>query len=391
MKLYKMEKLKNLLELSSLPGVPTLIKVKHKTISLIWLIFIIFLSVLTIILILIEIKSYFDYKIITNIDVIREDESQFPTVSFCFRYINNNTTNSNDKFELKNILTNCQFNLNQCNWTDFEVYSLTFNNVTEKCFRFNSGYDYFNKNNKSIRTINTNDLSSGLNLAFSLDYFLIQSFNDLHIIPFKLFLFIQNNSQVFRRDHAYKIESGLQIASGITFISLVKKLIQKLPKPYNECIKQNTKEYVSDLFQYFKQINKTYLQTDCLDRCIGIKMEYNCKSSLDKMECYTNLFYKYRFKKIKFPQECYAECPLECDINDFKIEQTYMGKMKDHRSLNISIYYKTLDYLYIKQIKKSNPVDLVSNIGSNLGLFIGLNFFNFIELFQIIVSLIIDR
>ena len=156
-------------------------------------------------------------------------------------------------------------------------------------------------------------------------------------------------------------------------------------------MKQNTQEYVSDLFQYFKQINKTYLQTDCLDNCVGQLMEYNCKSSLNKMECYTNLFYKYKFKEIKFPQECHAKCPLECDINDFKIEQTYMGKMKDERSLNISIYYKTLDYLYIKQIKKSNPVDLVSNIGSNLGLFIGLNFFNFIELFQIIVSLIIDR
>jgi len=391
-----MEKLKNLLELSSLPGVPTLLKAKYKLVSFIWLISIIFLSVSTIFLIITEIKSYFDYKIITNIDVIREDESQFPTVSFCLRYTNNNN-NSINQFELKNILTNCQFNLIQCNWTDFEVYSLTFNNVTEKCFRFNSGYDYFKNTTKSIQTINTNDLSSGLNLAFSLDYFLIQSFNDFtHIIPFKLFLFIQNNTLVFRRDHAYKIETGLQLPSGITYISIVKKLIQKLPKPYNDCIKQNTKEYVSDLFQYFKQINKTYLQTDCIDECIRKKMEYNCtnKSSsllINEIDCYTNLFYKYRLKKIKFPQECYDKCPLECDINDFKIEQTYMGKMKDDRSLNISIYFKTLDYLFIKQIKKSNPVDLISNIGSILGLFIGLNFFNFIELFQIIVSFIIDR
>ncbi len=383
-----MKKLNKILKDSSLPGIPRMLENDHFIIKFFWIICLIGLTGLSVYYLIINVISYLSYSFVTNIAVISETTPQFPAISFCI-------TSGIQIPTPQNSLYSCTFDSKQCTFEDFEISTVNLVNVNyfETCLRFNSGRNYSNQSTQ-IKTISRTSIYTGLNLTFLLDDFIIDSF--LSTTIYKLRISIDNYTSRFNQIKVYDSKLGIDIPLGNTQIKIEREYYQKLSKPYNDCIKQNTKEYVSDLFQYFKQINKTYLQTDCIDECIRKKMEYNCtnKSSsflMNEIDCYTDLFYKYRLKKIKFPQECYDKCPLECDINDFKIEQTYMGKMKDDRSLNISIYFKTLDYLFIKQIKKSNPVDLISNIGSILGLFIGLNFFNFIELFQIIVSLIIDR
>ena len=55
----------------------------------------------------------------------------------------------------------------------------------------------------------------------------------------------------------------------------------------------------------------------------------------------------------------------------------------------INVYYESLDYTNINQVAKMDEWDLISNIGGNLGLFIGFSFLNLVELIELIIEIII--
>ena len=109
-------------------------------------------------------------------------------------------------------------------------------------------------------------------------------------------------------------------------------------------------------------------------------------------------------------KDCSTFCPLECDTFYFQIEnsfsqfpslneaQTLLNK-SSIRSLypsgynityedlknsftSISVYYDDLSYTAITEDAKMSQVDLVSNLGGLLGLFIGLSFLSFGEILE---------
>ena len=55
----------------------------------------------------------------------------------------------------------------------------------------------------------------------------------------------------------------------------------------------------------------------------------------------------------------------------------------------IDIYYENLEYTSISQLPKMNVLDLISNIGSNLSLFIGVSFISFAEIIEILGEILI--
>ena len=394
-----MEKVKNLFETSQLPGVANLIRSKNIFIKILWIICYIILFAWCGIFLYDTLTSYFEYEVVTNIDIIREEQAQFPTVSFCITP----TNFSNEIPKLKNFLFSCEFDSNSCNWTDFETYT---NDINEVCYRFNSGKDYYNKS-VEIKQTSRSDSSTGLKVFLYLTEFYTEI--NGYKTPFKTNIFIQNHSTVFRRDHAYIIESGLQIPIGQTFISIERDFVQKLPKPYSGCVKQDTKEYVSNLFQYFIKNSKTYKQKDCFDLCVeeimsqtcGCNEELgkssNCFTQENIFECVVIIYLRYRSKELKLPESCLVKCPIECDLVNYKIYQTYAGMFPDQFLANynfsnefnkngvyFSIYYSNLEYTLISQIPKTKTFDLVSNIGGTLGLFVGVSFISFVEIFEIV-------
>jgi len=211
-----MEKLKDLLEATSLPGLPLLIKSKSLIVKLIWLLFISLFGTGCVYFTRNSLLDFFSYNTVTSMNIIKQNETQFPTVSFCV-YLSNLTL---ENIPLNDYIISCKFDFKDCNLDkDFKIYSITRGDL---CFRFNS------------------DQNS---------------------------VYIQNYSAIFRIDR-FSYDSGLQLASGYSYIQIDREFIQNLPLPYNECIKQDTTDYVSNLFQHFKQINNTYLQKDCFDFCI---------------------------------------------------------------------------------------------------------------------------
>ncbi len=104
-----------LLESSSLPGLSILIKSKQIIVKIVWFIFIVFLMSLSIKCVIETIKTYYEYQVVTNINVISEQTLPFPTVSFCMNSkIKPNISN------LNNVLLSCNFG--QSTWDQKSIY-----------------------------------------------------------------------------------------------------------------------------------------------------------------------------------------------------------------------------------------------------------------------------
>ena len=85
---------------------------------------------------------------------------------------------------------------------------------------------------------------------------------------------------------------------------------------------------------------------------------------------------------------------MECD--SVKYETFYSFTKPDvNNSLNVKladyvsfgVYFDSLDYTLIDQMPKMNMLDLISNIGGNLGLFIGVSFLSFAEIIELIIEI----
>lgn len=387
-----MQYLKELLETSSIPSIQLILKSKHNLVKISGLTFFIILTALNFYYISQSIISYLNYDIFTNIDVIREEKSQFPAISLCINIESNLTS-------IKEILFYCQFDLIECTHLDFQLFTDYL--IKETCFRFNSG-------EIELKSMFRNDLISGLTLLLNLKKYRIRYG---YFSPYKLSLHINNASDLFRHTRVYVFESGVPISSGYNIIKIEREFVQRLSKPYNDCIKQNNLDYISDLYQYFIRNNKTYLQKDCFEFCVEQEMIESCNCSVklgnivkcfddfNKSKCITDIYYKYIQNKTKISSNCLTKCPIECDSINFIIQKSYVGSLpKEYFNFyNISavlmndlvlmdIYYPYLDYTLISQIPKMEPFDLASNIGGTLGLFIGLCFMSFIEFIEILLE-----
>ena len=121
----------NLLEASSLPGVPILIRSRLIIKKVICLLFTLLLLGLSIKFINYSIRSYYNHEVVTNINVYHLNESQFPAVSFCLQ----SYENKSDYLEVDDFIVYCRFDGDQCNGSDFEIVHDPSN---RKCYRFNS-------------------------------------------------------------------------------------------------------------------------------------------------------------------------------------------------------------------------------------------------------------
>ena len=70
----------------------------------------------------------------------------------------------------------------------------------------------------------------------------------------------------------------------------------------------------------------------------------------------------------------------------FKNFLTYEDLKKSYFS--ITVFYPELKYTLIEQKPKSEMADLVSSIGGLLGLFVGVSFLSFIEIFELIFEIL---
>ncbi len=166
----------------------------------------------------------------------------------------------------------------------------------------------------------------------------------------------------------------------------------------------------SDLYRFMLTSTEySYRQTDCFDYCMGRELNKNFNIS-NKIEHWLKLYKKYSFDKFwqfysrfilgDINSICRPLCPLECDTIKYEISNSFTklseNEFKSFFQINTSInnviwlniYYENLEYTSISQVAHMDVLDLISNIGSNLSLFIGISFISLAEIVEILVEIL---
>ena len=348
-----MNKLKKTIERSSLPGIPRILKNDHYLIKIIWFLSLIGLTGLSIYYLMINVISYLNYSLITNIALISETSPQFPAISFCF-------SSNNQTHELKNNMIKCSFDLENCGYQHFELYSVNLSSINyfETCLRFNTGKNISNQPIE-IKNITRTNVYTGLYLSFIINDFIFD--NLMGPDAFKLRVSIDNYTSYFDRLKVYNQNMGFSIPAGITQIQIEREFIQNLALPYNNCVKQDTYDYISEFFQFFQQNNMTYTQNDCINACIRkytmnkckcssleIKSFQTCFDNIQISNCLLEYYYGLLNKTYSTPDSCFSLCPIECNSINYKIQQnSFILTDKYLQFYNLSNDRKVQKYNYL--------------------------------------------
>lgn len=131
--------LRELILSSSFHGFVKIVKTKHIFLKVIWGFFVLISIMSCSYLIIKNILYYLDYNVVTNINVIYEIPTQFPSVSLCQQ---NSDYSSNTGFLSQQSLIKCKFNLQNCNESDFSVF---YDPYYGNCYKFNGGVNNVGK------------------------------------------------------------------------------------------------------------------------------------------------------------------------------------------------------------------------------------------------------
>jgi hypothetical protein len=400
----KTQTIKEILAVSSLAYLLSPFRSQRLLIKILWSLFLLIFFFLSTYYVVLNILDYLKYETTTSIQTIYEQESEFPTISFCSR------NESNFCIEKFDFWFN---NIEQFIDKDLKVYN---DSSFGKCYRFNSG-----SKNERIVPIKTSKIS-GWDDGFQLSFYSNTSFDYGRFI-----ILIHNHTQTPKTIY----NKGHYISSGNYNYFIIKRIKdEKLEQPYNDCFKNVSKsEFNQTIISYLANKNYAYNQKDCITICENLK--YNetntCACYLESldddilMQCY----YKTDNQTLRECVDtfmgsfnfslCHLEyCPLECDsfeyditfyiepilsvgkisanIPDILIEK-YSPEFKTYENVSktfvsINVYYQDLKYTLISQQPKIELFGLISNLGGILGLFIGFSFISCLELIEILAELI---
>jgi hypothetical protein len=208
-----------------------------------------------------------------------------------------------------------------------------------------------------------------------------------------------------------------------TYVSIDRTSIQSLESPYSNCHNDWITSVRSDISNYFVSNNKTYTRKDCLDYAIQreISLECGCKStSLGDFENDIKYCdYRQQGCEIKvfsmFDDTKGLICSSECksmkyntktmlnsyartgDIlenlkklqNDPFFDGLDLTRFNENSSIyHLHFYYEEQYYTEISETAKYTWINLISNLGGSLGLFLGMSLLTFFEIFEFLFKIL---
>ena len=398
----------------------------------------------------ISLTKYFQYDIVTSIEIIPENPANFPAVSFCNlkRFNKTNVTNAfidealkgenysiiediddfyvlNDilsaiflkqdeklkrssSFEINEMLLQCNFNWISCNSDDFDYF---FDPLYGNCYTFNQ------------KSISREGRLPGPNYGLSVDFFVGNpnmdskyEMNDgiIVVVHNKSTMPLLNNDRILVGTNA---EIDLKVAR--TFIS-------KLGPPYSDCIK-NEDNIDSEFYKFIvNKLKMTYTQEYCFELCLQqiVTNECNCSTNWfelfentsfcnkDKIKCSTDVVGDILSnKKADLNSNCVKKCPLKCETVEYKITTSRANYptpwstslLSKHKIINSSglsndtiekavlrvhVYYESMTYTAITETESITALTLFSNIGGTLGLCLGISILSLSKVFNLIIYLL---
>lgn len=349
---------------------------------------------------------FLKYDVVTKIDVIYEQPTPFPTVTICNR--------ENYNLTLEKILF-CQLNYNRdCQENPERYFEKYFDSRYKECFRFNSG-----TNLSGVLNATYGGKENGLWLDFN-----IEALEDYS----SLIVYIHNNTI----SPLSLYNKGIEISPGSThYFEVNRVFMQKLEKPYSHCLRHMIQfDGNQTLIDFILKSGRIYTQKECFELCFNLHYtevnpcdctngtDYNnvfdkCFSTLDWYSSLWNCTLKFRkdFAENLFHEKCMNYCPIECDyvsytVTKFNLDYPKSGNISDKDKINFFdskydtyeevqksyfsfvVYYEELKYTLISESPSMEIFDLVSITGGLLGLFVGLSFLSFVEVFEFFIRMI---
>jgi hypothetical protein len=411
LKLVK-QRIKLILSASSANGLPNIVNARNLFFRTMWLIFFIFSTLAGSYYTIDSVLNYLKFNVVTTIKVINEQQSPFPTISFC----------SHPKFNasIENIILSLRFE------KDYETrYQAVFEEFIDttygKCFRYNSGKNILGQSIQIMNTTTTG-LSNHLRMAFYLDMTEQTDFAEL-----LLNIYNSSSPPLDLENDGFWLKPG-----SWNYFSVDRVFTEQQGQPYNDCLKDlNTFKMNKTIIDHIMYSKETYSQKNCNQLCSYLfaleESNCGCNSTLDnfKRDCSSGIYFgqeknenisscvaKYlkRFRRQKVELCFKYYCPLECDSMSFSINNYLeqfpvsgligtetrldynLTSFKTYEQINrhyivLFVYYRKLEYTLISQEPKTETFDFISNIGGILGLFLGVSFLSFIEIFEIVLEI----
>jgi hypothetical protein len=219
------------------------------------------------------------------------------------------------------------------------------------------------------------------------------------------------------------------LSNGFNYIEVKRNFIYKKEKPYSDCDNDliNSK---SHLVKYFFNNNLKYGFKECADllaqdeiikTCgcayLHYKNIYNINycSTIEEYKCieYIGYYSEFSFQDYEFL------CPKEC--NSFNLDLTfstknhlkkqYIQRLRNNKNViskyenitnitdetieesfvSFDVYYNSLSFTQIDEVPVQTTLNIVSNIGGTLGLFLGMSLLSFIEVIELLFNIVIAK
>ncbi len=316
-----------------------------------------------------------------------------------FKFYTNETLNSQFAKALSLIIS-CKFNKISCDFdNDFNAF-----------YSFDYGYCLqFNGESKTLKYSTMEGFDYGFQLL--MDELSFGSINKYPSVNSKGFiLFVHNQSQLPESSDAIYLQPGTD-----TYVSVERTFTFNQPSPYSQC-QDMTSIGDADIYNFIKNSNQMYKQSDCLNLCFqkyiietcgcyfpkyGMIIKINSCINQSQMDCIVEQSDK--FISGSHAGKCLNVCPIECDsikyetqvsTLDYPNEQMLTLLKNSYPSLNfdnykeisysVNVFYPYLDYTRITQSPKTLPIDLISQIGGSLGMLLSISLFHLLEFVEIL-------
>ena len=317
--------------------------------------------------------------------------------------------NDKQKLELSNSLMKriqyCIFNAKPCVKNDFSWY---FSYLYGNCFSFNS-----NLNSPKGTTLGGS--------MYGLILLIGNITNENKISTFYasgLKILIHNDSYLTSSTKQTLAETGK-----LTNIEIKKTFTYRQPFPYSDCI--DLTHFRSDLYDQIKNSSRKYHQNDCFELCMQKQIIEKCECFHFSLPFYQNNSVKPCFStnqsscafrlllefKANLDRQCKSECPLECDYVTYDLSSStlnfpneeYFADLKQdipeygnmsleeykQKHIVLNIFYSNKEYTEIRETPTISTIDLISNLGGVMGIFLGLSIFTFIEILELMFQILI--
>ncbi|XP_070542010.1 amiloride-sensitive sodium channel subunit alpha-like isoform X2 [Ptychodera flava] len=317
--------------------------------------------------------------------------------------------------QIEDLLINCQWNGFQCSPRNFTPF---LNTVYGNCYTFNGN----GKDNITTESVSSN--FAGSTYGLTLELFVEQDeYLDslIHSAGIRVTINPQDETP-FPEDTGFNVEPGK-----MTSVGIVMGAMERLSEPFTDCVLANTSEHKTVFGGSYsvEACMKDCLLTYIAEKCNCTDGRYPKPDGLDKIrhcqyENSENRRCKSQADKLYQANKLTCDCPPKCSTVTYTKEtssslwpssnsEAYISEFLKGRSSKLQtlieeeertgqdllrqnvgklqIYFRDLTHQDVSQSQSYTRMDLVSDIGGNLGLWIGLSVLTIMEFVELIFDL----